>query len=93
MKKIFLALVMAVVMSFGLVGCCDDSQPKMLDFRDESSPFIIVYSGDYYEIVYHKDTRVMYLMSDFDYNYGTFTVMLNADGSPMLYEENVRENS
>lgn len=44
-----------------------------------------------YKIVYHKDTKVMYAVSDSTYNKGSFTVLVNADGSPMLYEGEVEE--
>lgn len=40
-----------------------------------------------WRIVYHRTTKVMYAVSDGSYNYGTFTLLVNADGSPMLYEE------
>jgi hypothetical protein len=36
-------------------------------------------------IVYHKETKVMYAVSDGRYNRGTFTLLVNADGSPMVY--------
>jgi hypothetical protein len=77
---------MVVAMAFGLVGCHDDSQPQEVASYDGSS-FVIVESGLEYCIVYHKDTKVMYTMSIGYYNEGDFTVMVNADGSPMLYEE------
>ena len=38
-----------------------------------------------YVVVYHRDTKVMYAISTGYYNHGTFTVMLNPDGTPMLY--------
>lgn len=36
-------------------------------------------------VVYHKDTKVMYTVSHGAYNPGNFTVMLNPDGTPMVY--------
>lgn len=52
-----------------------------------SDIFVQIYRGYDYRLVYHKDTKVMYVVSDGRYNSGTFTVMLNADGTPMVWEE------
>lgn len=86
MKKTFIVLMMIVAMAFGLIGCHDDSQPKELESVDGSS-FLIVEYGVNYDIVYHKETKVMYVVSDGEYNRGNFTVMVNADGTPMVYKE------
>ena len=90
MKKTFIIFMMIVAMVFGLIGCHDDSQPKELESVDGSS-FLIVERGVYYYIVYHKETKVMYTVSDGQYNRGNFTVMVNADGTPMVYKENQGE--
>ena len=87
MKKTFVVFMMIVAMAFGLIGCHDDNQPKELASRDDSS-FLIVEHGVNYCVVYHKETKVMYTVSDSEYNRGNFTVMVNADGTPMLYKEN-----
>ena len=47
--------------------------------------------GDSYIIVYHKQTKVMYVVSDEYRNKGNFTLLVNPDGTPMIYEEEVRE--
>lgn len=86
MKKTFIVFVMIVAMAFGLIGCHDDSQPKELESVDGSS-FLIVEDGVDYDIVYHKETKVMYTVSGGQYNRGNFTVMVNADGTPMIYKE------
>lgn len=53
----------------------------------ESSLFTeIERTFDYY-IVYNNDTKVMYAVSDGSYNHGTFTLLVNPDGTPMIYEE------
>lgn len=86
MKKTFVVFMMIVAMAFGLIGCHDDSQPKELESVDGSS-FLIVEYGVNYDIVYHKETKVMYIVSDGEHNRGNFTVMVNADGTPMIYKE------
>ena len=40
-----------------------------------------------YSVVYNKETRVMYAMSDGLYNPGTFTLLVNEDGTPMIWKE------
>ena len=86
MKKTFVVFVMIVAMAFGLIGCHDDTQPRELASADGSS-FLMVEDGVSYDIVYHKETKVMYTVSDDQYNRGSFTVMVNADGTPMIYKE------
>lgn len=87
MKKILLICVLLLA----LLLCSCGSQ--MLTEEDVSknstsniSMFIQVEDGNSYKIVYHRDTKVMYAISDSGRNMGTFTVMLNADGTPMLWE-------
>ena len=77
-----------ILLSFGLTGCGVTPQYEESSSESEYSMCVVVEDGVDYSIVYHKDTKVMYSISDGAYNRGTFTVMLNADGTPMLYGEN-----
>ena len=43
---------------------------------------------DNWRVVYHRDTKVMYVVSAASYNRGVFTVMVNPDGTPMIWEGN-----
>jgi hypothetical protein len=52
----------------------------------EQATFVEVEQATCWKIVYHKDTKVMYAVSDVTYNRGTFTLLVNADGTPMLYK-------
>ena len=54
---------------------------------DDGNTFILVDADYYCWIVYHKDTKVMYAVSRSGYNAGTYTVLVNADGTPMIWEE------
>ena len=40
-----------------------------------------------FRVIYDKETKVMYAASIDDGNKGTLTVLLNADGTPRVYEE------
>lgn len=88
MKKILLICVLLLA----LLICSCSSQMLTVEevSKDETSNlsmFIQIEDGNSYKIVYHRDTKVMYAISDGHYNAGTFTAMLNADGTPMLWEE------
>ena len=89
MKKSFIILITLVLFTFSLTGC---SGTKQLSEENTSqskySMFIKVEDASIYDVVYHKDTKVMYVISRGGYNQGTFTILVNADGTPMLYEGN-----
>lgn len=79
MKK-FLAMIIFVFI-FLFTGC-DEGHSS---FGEKM--FVTVETGWTYKVVYNKDTKVMYAVSDSKDNHGTFTLLVNPDGSPMLYEE------
>jgi len=90
MKKIFCLIMIICILVF--TGC-DDYKAKITSVqeqnKDNTSMFILIESADYcYDVVYHKDTKVMYAISRGTYNRGVFTLLVNPDGSPMIYEEN-----
>ena len=81
MKKIF--ALFCIIFVLGLCGCdaiSDDTFNPM---------FVLVEHNTFYNyrIVYHKDTKVMYAVSSGNNNSGTFTLLVNPDGTPMVYEE------
>lgn len=84
MKKIFLiiAISMIAIMCF---AACDN--PVENNAHLGNSDFVIVESTDNFYIVYHKETKVMYALSYGYYNAGNFTLLVNADGTPMTYKK------
>ena len=52
-----------------------------------SSMFVEIEHTSMWKVVYQKDTKVMYVMSYGSYNSGTFTLLVNPDGTPMIWEE------
>ena len=86
MKKKILIIFMATIMLFSFVGC---GSPTMENFvtANNNSMFVLVESEPLWDVLYHKDTKVMYIVSRGSYNQGAFTIMLNAEGMPLLYEE------
>jgi hypothetical protein len=79
MKKI--VALMIVVLVVALTGC-SEVEEKISD----KSEFVIVEGTSSWYIVYHKKTKVMYAVSQGAYNGGTFTLLVNPDGTPMLWE-------
>ena len=69
-----------------LCGCSFVKTEKANENQESTSIFVEVEQAMYWKIVYHKDTKVMYAVSDGSYNHGTFTLLVNADGTPMLYK-------
>ena len=90
---IFVLGVLCVIFAFFLIGCNTKIEHTRIERVDEElqqpiSMFIVVEGRgiDSYRIVYHRDTKVMYAVSCGGYNAGNFTVLLNPDGSPMLWK-------
>ena len=57
--------------------------------KEESTPsmFVCVEQAATWKIVYHRDTKVMYAISYYGSGSGEFTLLVNADGTPMLWEK------
>lgn len=82
MKK-FIGCVIATCAILGLVACGSSGYAE----AGQESMFEIVEDGLNYKVMYNKDTKVMYAVSDSSYNRGNFTLLVNPDGTPMLWEE------
>lgn len=85
MKK-YIAMLMCLLMV--LLTACGNEIEK-IDKEKDQSMFVLV-EGDatsLWWVVYNKDTKVMYTISRGSYNSGNFTLLVNADGTPMLWEE------
>ena len=70
-----------------ITGCAPHSDETTSISNEESNAsFVIVekelVNGYFYKIAYHKDTKVMYVLGQ----YNDFEVMLDADGKPLLWE-------
>lgn len=88
MKKILCLIMIVCVLIF--TGCDDSETINLIQEqnKDNTGMFMVIERTEYYyDIVYHKDTKVMYAVSRGTYNKGTFTLLVNPDGNPMIYEE------
>ena len=86
MKKKILTLIMVVTIVLGLAGCAPTTAERV--GSDDSSMFVVIETTTDWDIVYHKETKVMYAVGGgTTKTTGVFTVLVNADGRPMLYEK------
>ena len=80
----FLVITSIVVM---LAGCTSTrAEATEVDVSNDEDTFVCIDSDYRCWIVYHKDTKVMYAISNGQYNCGTVTLLVNADGTPMIWE-------
>lgn len=90
-QRLKLMVVVLVVLTL-LTGCgAKMKQESDTKKQGDVSMFVVLEVGVTYKIVYHQETKVMYAISNGGYNAGTFTVMLDADGKPLLYKEDPDE--
>lgn len=78
MRKVILSLILTVMLIV-LAGCTDvvaEEEKRFIKISDE---------GTFY-ICYDKKTKVEYAVSNGYYNCGTVTVLVDAEGKPLLYE-------
>lgn len=89
MKNRFKLMVAVLFVCMFLTGCGVEMKLES-DLKNQGtnvSMFVVLEVGVTYKIVYHQETKVMYAISNGGHNGGTFTVMLDADGKPLLYKE------
>lgn len=86
MKKVIISLIIIVLII--LVGWIlkDITIPTSSASEDNGSRFIVIEYKNIYQIVYDRETKVQYAISRGGYNQGTFTLLVDADGKPLLYE-------
>ena len=82
--KIF-AVLMAIALCACLFSGCTGNPTTEKEVSKNSS-FVIVEDGVSYYVVYHKDTKVMYALSAGGHSFGVFCLLVNPDGTPMIWE-------
>ena len=86
MKKRTLSVVLAIMMMVCLVGC---GSVVHTEGDDDPSMFVCIETTDYWMVVYHKETKVMYAVNKNIFNNagcGVFSPLYNADGTLQVYE-------
>ena len=79
-------LAYILILSMLLLSGCKRVE-SVNDNKEDTSMFVEIEQTGMWEIVYHKETKVMYVVSCGAYNAGTFTLLVDADGKPMLWED------
>ena len=83
MPRKFVLFFLCFILSELLTGCMEtDYDDPMQEEIKPTGTFIEVDRGMSWHTVYHQDSKVMYVVGG-----GTFTLLVNADGSPMLWSE------
>ena len=84
MKKIFCIFV-AIALCLSLCAC-GGSPVQVESDVSSASMFVEVENNLCWRVVYHRETKVMYVISQGTGNYGDFTVLLNPDGTPQVWK-------
>ena len=79
-------LISILFLSIMLTGCgaSSDSEADAVIF--EEGRFICIEMGSSWQVLADSETGVMYVVSDGMYNRGTFTMLVDADGNPLIWE-------
>lgn len=84
MRKIFFIFI-AVALCLSLCAC--GGPPVQVESNvSAASMFVEVENNLTWRVVYHRETKVMYVISQGTENHGNFTVLLNADGTPQTWK-------
>ena len=79
-------IIVSIILMFA--GCASIRvEAKELEETGDGNTFVLVDADYYCWVVYHKDTKVMYAVSRSPNNIGTYTLLVNADGTPMIWKE------
>ena len=84
MKRLIMIVLVAVMM-LSLSACATKRTRETV--KGETSRMVYVEETGAYCIVHDKYTKVMYAVSNSGYNYGNFTLLVDANGNPLLYNE------
>ena len=84
MKKIF--TVLATLMLGVTIAGCSPNPAETSYIDDVPSRFVIIEESGNWRVVADQETKVMYAVSTGVYNSGNFTMLVDSDGTPLLYE-------
>lgn len=87
MKRFIAGIVACIVILSGCSNVTVENESQYNNNDTTTSMFVIVECAGDWLVVYNKDTKVMYAVSKSSYNRGNFTLLVNPDGTPMIWEE------
>ena len=83
--KRFSIIFMVLALCLSLCAC--GGPPVQVESNvSNASMFVEVESNTFWRVVYHRETKVMYVISQGMENCGNFTVLLNPDGTPQVWK-------
>lgn len=88
MKKKIFAVVLGLALCFGMIGCTKgDIEPENSDLGNKYIDLVTIYKDDGHntEVLYDKNTKVMYFSKWTGYQFG-ITPIYNSDGTVKLYD-------
>lgn len=80
MKKV-IAILLILLM---LVGCGKTTRAE--SESDKNKRFVTIETAWTYLVVADRETGVMYAVSNGVYNCGTFTLLVDEDGNPLIWD-------
>lgn len=88
MKRIKMIIAAALItLTAATMTACNAENTEIEETDSgKASAFVQVEKTNQWRIVYHRETKVMYAVS-LGYARGVFTVLVNADGTPMIYRD------
>ena len=84
MKKILISIVMIVLIIL-LAYIFKDTITVNSNASD--ARFVLISNEGVFDICYDKETKVQYSISRGSYNEGNLTILVDAEGKPLLYQE------
>ncbi len=88
MKKFLMVLIFSLISVFSLVGCAEKNEKGQRVYRVYDDVTLVrVTQSDYYDILVHEETKVMYIRYHNGHQAG-ISVMIDEDGKPLLYKNN-----
>lgn len=88
MNRSTIRLIISLLIMLGilLIGPLFDAIKENNVIAAGENRFALVSSEPHFKIYYDKKTKVMYAVSDSQYNRGNVVLLVDADGKPLLYE-------
>lgn len=83
---VIVVITILCVAAFFLVLVVHKSAPQKKTKRMKTRFFETIEEYGEFDVIYCTITKVMYTISTDCYNSGTLTLLVNADGTPMLYK-------
>ena len=86
MKKLMFILIMVVVVSAALFGCSLPAYDEKTVSDDENVRMVQISVEKNGYIVFDVETGVQYWRSNGGYTKGNLTMLVDAEGKPLIYE-------